>query len=432
VSLHSIKNWVKKLLPGKKNAGNTLQATLIPRAQHNVSRKHISKNALNVLYRLNNNGYEAYLVGGCVRDLLLGIRPKDFDIATNAKPEQIKRLFNNCRLIGRRFRLAHIYYGHEVMEVATFRAGQTKASPKHVTSDSGMLLRDNVFGTLDEDAVRRDFTVNALYYRITDFAISDFCEGMQDIEARVLRLIGEPTQRYREDPVRMLRAVRFAAKLDFTLHPDTQAPIPELAHLLTEVPSARLFEECLKLLMSGHGVKSVEILKNLGLLEQLIPDTTDYTDQDWHLVQAGIKDTDERIQNHLTTSPSYLFAVLFWPIYAESNDDEDVFQSINKTIAIPKRISVITYAIWDLQHRLEQVKQHQVHRLISHPSFRAAFDFLSLRSTTHAPELIQTVSWWTSLQKASDEEWNRLVQDLPKISKRRKRRRPKQKSHDNA
>lgn len=184
--------------------------------------------------------------------------------------------------------------------------------------------------------------------------------------------------------------------------------------------------------MSGHGVKSVDILKNLGLLEQLIPDTTDYTDEDWRLVRAGIEDTDDRIQNHLTTSPSYLFAVLLWPIFAASNDDEDVFHTINKTIAIPKRISVITYAIWDLQHRLEQVKQHQVHRLISHPSFRAAFDFLTLRSTTQSPELNQTVSWWTSLQKATDEEWNRLVQDLPKITKRRKRRRPKQKSHDNA
>lgn len=433
VSLHkNLKKWVKKLLPGRKSTGGTLRATVIPRSEHPISRKHISKNALNVLYRLNNNGYEAYLVGGCVRDLLLDLRPKDFDVATDASPEQIKRLFSNCRLIGRRFRLAHIYYGHEVIEVATFRAGPSKESPKHLTSDTGMLLRDNVFGTVDEDAVRRDFTVNALYYRISDFAIVDFCNGMHDIEGRVLRLIGEPEQRYREDPVRMLRAARFAAKLNFTLHEDTQAPIPRLGHLLSDVPTARIFEECLKIFMSGHGCESIQVLKNLKLLEQLFPATADYTEKDWGLVTAGVKDTDHRIKKHQTTSPAYLFAVLLWPMHQNAEKDEDIFHELNATVAVPKRITLITHAIWELQHRLEQVRQHQVNRLISHPSFRAAFDFMKLRYQIQMPELKNSVQWWTAIQTASAEERDRLCNDLPKHSKRRRNRRPKQKNHDNA
>jgi poly(A) polymerase len=440
----SIKNFVKKLIPVHKSTCASLQATIIARSDHPISRKSISKNALNVLYRLNNNGYEGYLVGGCVRDLLLGLRPKDFDVATDAKPEQVKRLFGNCRLIGRRFRLAHVYYGHDVIEVATFRAGPSKESPKHQTSDSGMLLRDNVFGTIDEDAVRRDFTVNALYYRVSDFAIIDFCNAMQDIQNRVLRLIGNPEQRYREDPVRMLRAARFAAKLNFTLHQDTQEPIPRLAHLLSDVPTARVFEECLKIFMSGHGERSAQTLRTLGLFDHLIPASEDYQDKDWALVLEGLRDTDQRIAHHETTSPGYLFAVLLWPMYCEYLETststhlpplarkheamDDVFRDLNATVAVPKRISLMTTAIWELQHRLESVRQHQVQRLLSHPYFRAAFDFLELRSQTQSPELRQTVQWWDSAQHASGEAFNRLCEQLPKQSKRRARKRSKPKN----
>lgn len=438
----TLKNIIKNLLPGNNPSGTSVHATVIPRAEHPVSRKHIPKNALNVLYRLNKNGYQAYLVGGCVRDLLLGMRPKDFDVATDAKPEEVKRLFSNCRLIGRRFRLAHVYFGREVIEVATFRAGTTKKSAKHQTSDSGMLLRDNVFGTLEEDAVRRDFTVNALYYRVTDFAIVDFCQGMQDIQDNLLRLIGEPDQRYREDPVRMLRAARFAAKLDFDLHEDTQEPIPRLAHLLSDVPTARLFEECLKLFMSGHGYHSAQTLEDLGLLEHLFPDTKHYTEENWAFVYGGLKDTDNRVKAHQTTAPGYLFAVLLWPMYTEHLENltdkkapilerkqqamDSVFRELSATVAVPKRISLMSHAIWELQHRLESVRQHQVNRLLGHPSFRAAFDFLKLRANTTTPELKQTLQFWTAIQTATDEERNSLCEALPKQQKRRRRKKPKQ------
>ncbi len=442
----AIKKWVKQLVPSKKSSGDRLHATVIARPDHSVSRKSISRNALNVLYRLDERGYEAYLVGGCVRDLLLGLRPKDFDIATDAKPEQMKRLFSNCRLIGRRFRLAHVYFGRDVIEVATFRAGPSKESPKHLTSDSGMLLRDNVFGTVDEDAVRRDFTVNALYYRISDFAIVDFCNGMQDIQDRILRLIGDPDQRYREDPVRMLRAARFAAKLGFNIHETTQEPIPRLAYLLSEVPTARIFEECLKIFMSGHGVASLRVLRSLGLLNQLFPACKHYSDNDWELVEEGLRDTDERIHDHETTAPGYLFAVLLWPMYihyfeitqhnlpslARKHEAMDsVFRDLNSSVAVPKRISLMTCAIWELQHRLESVRQHQVHRLLDHPYFRASYDFLILRSHTREPELKQTVQWWKAAQTAKGEELEVLCKQLPKQGKRRRSRKPKRKHEVN-
>lgn len=426
----TLKQWAKKLLPGQKRSGPPLHATLIPRSEHSISRKSIPKNALNVLYRLHNNNYEAYLVGGCVRDLLLGLRPKDFDVTTDAKPEQVKRLFSNCRLIGRRFRLAHVYYGHEIIEVATFRAGPSKESPKHQTSESGMLLRDNVFGTIDEDAVRRDFTVNALYYRISDFTLVDFCQGMQDIQDKLIRLIGEPELRYREDPVRMLRAARFAAKLNFTLHEATQAPIAQLAPLLKDVPSARLFEECLKLFLSGHGLASLRTLRSLGLLEHLLPASTDFTAAEWRLIETGLEDTDHRIQTRQTTSPGYFFAVLLWPMFTDAEAIDSIFRELNGNIAVPKRISLITAGIWELQSRLENVKQHQVNRLLDHPGFRAAFDFLKLRSLTLSPELSSTVQWWEAVQTADDDEYDRLCEQLPKQSKRRGRRRSKQKNHE--
>jgi poly(A) polymerase len=249
----------------------------IPRPEHPISRRSISPNALKVLYRLKDAGYQAFLVGGAVRDLLLGLTPKDFDVATNALPEEVRRLFRNCRLIGRRFRLAHVHFGSEIIEVATFRAasaperedaesdpdadGEEIRDPvedsEHRAFDTrGRILRDNSYGTVEEDVWRRDFAANSLYYNIGDLSIWDFADGVADINARRLKLIGDPETRYREDPVRMLRAVRFAAKLDFTIEPDTEQPISRLAHLLDGVPPARLFDECLKLFLSGFGAKS--------------------------------------------------------------------------------------------------------------------------------------------------------------------------------
>ena len=241
----------------------------ISRNEHNISRKNISENALKVLYRLNKQGYEAYLVGGCIRDLLLGKKPKDFDIATNATPEQIQKVFRNCRLIGRRFRLAHIMFGKEIIEVATFRGdhdGQSEQTNISKRSQSGMLLRDNVYGTIEQDAIRRDFTMNALYYNVKDFTIRDYCGGLNDLKNGIIRLIGDPQTRYREDPVRMLRTIRFAAKLNMKIDQATADPIKTLAPLLKNIPSARLFDESLKLLQSGHGYNTYILLKQYQLL----------------------------------------------------------------------------------------------------------------------------------------------------------------------
>src|SRR6185503_8962553 len=248
---------------------------IVPRSEHNISRANISPNALKVLYRLKSAGFEAFLVGGGVRDLLLDRHPKDFDVVTNADPDQIQNLFRNCRLIGRRFRLAHVRFGRDIVEVATFRAANVvdPDDDDRAHSDSGRILRDNVYGTIDEDVWRRDFTVNALYYNITDFSIWDYVNGVGDVRARTLRLIGDPEKRYREDPVRMLRAVRFAAKLDFTLAPETEAPIASLGGLLKDVPPARLFDELLKLFQSGHAVQSFELLLRYDLLRYLFRDT---------------------------------------------------------------------------------------------------------------------------------------------------------------
>ncbi|HEB98384.1 MAG TPA: polynucleotide adenylyltransferase PcnB, partial [Thiotrichales bacterium] len=248
------------------------QPVIIPRAEHGISRSNISPNALKVLYRLRSAGYRACLVGGGVRDLLLGREPKDFDVATDARPEEVRKLFRNCRLVGRRFRLAHVVFGREVIEVATFRGRHDAAEEgETATSEEGRILRDNVYGTIEEDAWRRDFTVNALYYDIEDFSVRDYVGGMEDLRAGVLRLIGDPEARYREDPVRMLRAVRFAVKLGFRIEPATEAPIESLAHLLFEIPPARLFEEVLKLFQGGMALETFEMLRHYDLFGKLFP-----------------------------------------------------------------------------------------------------------------------------------------------------------------
>src|SRR5687768_16587994 len=276
---------------------------IVPRSEHNVSRANISPNALKVLYRLRSAGFEAFLVGGGVRDLLLGRHPKDFDVVTNADPDQIQDVFRNCRLIGRRFRLAHVRFGRDIVEVATFRAtGADPADDERAHSDSGRILRDNVYGTIGEDVWRRDFTVNALYYNITDFSIWDYVDGVRDVQARTLRLIGDPEKRYREDPVRMLRAIRFAAKLDFTLAPETAAPIGSLGKLLNDVPPARLFDELLKLFQSGHAVRSFELLVEHDLLRYLFRDTsalleTGDREKIIAFIRRGLFNTDERVRD---------------------------------------------------------------------------------------------------------------------------------------
>ncbi len=404
-----------------------------------------------MLYRLREGGFGAYLVGGAVRDLLLGLHPKDFDVATDATPEQVRALFRNCRLIGRRFRLAHVVYGREIIEVATFRANSDDGSGDREVED-GRLVRDNVYGTIEDDAVRRDFTCNALYYAIEDFSVRDYVGGYEDVQARVMRLIGDPETRYREDPVRMLRAVRLAAKLGFAIEPGTADPIPRLASLLGEAAPARLFEEMLKLFLSGHAVASFEGLERHGLLGALLPETaaalrSNRSGALRRMVLEGLRNTDARVAADEPVSPAFLFALLLWPAYCRSlaglqaqgmHAEEAQRRAADRvtlhqvqTIALPKRFSLPMQEIWLLQSRFSSRQRKRVFRLLSHPRFRAAFDFLVLRQTasdSHAAD----VEFWRQAQDSPDEELSASLvaasaagedDDAPARRRRRRRRR---------
>lgn len=401
-----------------------LQPTVIPRQAHTISRRDISPNALRVLYRLRDAGFSAYLVGGAVRDLLVGQHPKDFDVATDATPEQIKQQFRNCRLIGRRFRLAHVVFGREIIEVATFRANSDDGSGDRQTHEDGRLLRDNVYGSIEDDAIRRDFTANALYYAIEDFSVRDYCGGFEDVMARRLRLIGDPEQRYREDPVRMLRAVRLAAKLGFTIDGPTADPIPVLAPLLAEAAPARLFEEILKLFLSGNAVASFQGLERTGLLPVLLPESAAALQSNRSgalraMLLEGLAGTDARVANDEPVSPAFLFALLLWPAYCKAliglqaqgvHPEEAARRAADRvtvhqlnTIALPRRFSLPMQEIWLLQSRFSQRQRKRVTRLLAHPRFRAAFDFLVLRQSA-SPDHAADVQFWTQAQTQTNEE----------------------------
>jgi poly(A) polymerase len=503
---------------------------VIPRAEHSISRAQISPNALKVLYRLREAGFQAFLVGGAVRDLLLGIRPKDFDVATNALPDDVRRIFRNCRLIGRRFRLAHVHFGQEIIEVATFRAAaaperedaddldvetdgpvggraagevgvggvgseledggidtddlddgdetddtddtveaedgsdgrgdvalgsepgrvergrpepagrETRTSAaarfqsEHRAFDNtGRILRDNIYGTIEEDVWRRDFAANGLYYNIEDFSIWDFVDGVSDVKARRLKLIGDPETRYREDPVRMLRAVRFAAKLDFTFEEHTERPIRELANLLDGVPAARLFDECLKLFLSGFGAKSFRLLRHYGLFEHLFPMSAAafalapyaYAEE---MLELGLVSTDARIAADKPVTPTFLFAILLWgAVLRELNERaagpapdlaqlmqacDTVLRAQQSRVAIPRRFAVPMRELLMLQPRFNRRSGVKALSLLQHPRFRAAFDFLLLRAQAGVaePELAQ---WWTDIQLLPHDERVALVQSRP-------------------
>lgn len=428
---------------------------IIPREQHNISRKQISSAALRVLYRLNEAGYAAYLVGGAVRDLLIGGQPKDFDVATDATPEDVRRLFRNCRLIGRRFRLAHVVFGPEIIEVATFRGNgegsEDGAGDRHVVD--GRIVRDNVWGTLEEDALRRDFTVNALYYNIADFSVRDFAGGFEDVQRRVLRLIGDPVQRYREDPVRMLRAVRLSAKLDFSIAPEARAPFADLGELLAQAPPARLFDESLKMFLAGNGLKSFRALEQSGLLGAVFPLTARALafrgDSFRALVEAGLAGTDARVAEGKSVTPAFLFAVLLWGAVRAQAEREiargveanlawqrvshQVMSEQAKHVAIPRRFGQVMQEIWMLQPRFADRQKKRVFRLLAHPRFRGAFDFLLLRGA-EGEDIAELGRWWTHAQQAPHDvladELSVVAADVPVQStatskRRRRRRRPK-------
>jgi poly(A) polymerase len=405
---------------------------IIPRAQHSISRKSISAGALRVLYRLHEAGYQALLVGGAVRDLLLGGHPKDFDVATNATPEEVRALFRNCRLIGRRFRLAHVVFGREIVEVATFRgSGDDGSGDRHLVD--GRLVRDNVYGSLEEDAVRRDFTVNALYYDIADFSVRDSVGGMEDLQHRVLRLIGDPELRYREDPVRMLRAARLAAKLDFEIAPETAAPFAALGGLLVEAPPARLFDESLKLFLGGYGLASFRALERYGLLEHVFPATARALPPDAHtpfrrLLERTLASTDERVKADKPVTPAFLFAAMLWePVRAaaqaaiDAGTDaaiawphaaERVLREQAQRVAIPRRFSIAVEEIWAMQPRFAQRTKKRAFRLLEHPRFRAAYDFLLLRAD-ESPELAELAAWWTEAQQLEHEQLAERLAAVP-------------------
>lgn len=417
-----------------------------PRPEHGISRTQINENALKVMYRLRKADYQAYLVGGCVRDLLLGREPKDFDVVTDAHPEEVKNVFRNCRLIGRRFRLAHVHFGREVIEVATFRALATDEGGDRVM-ENGRILRDNIYGTIEEDAWRRDFTVNALYYNIRDLSVVDFVGGMDDHKAGTLRLIGDPEQRYREDAVRMLRAVRFATKLGFIIHTSCAEPMPRLAPLLGDIPSARLYEEVVKLFLSGNALQNFEQLRHYDLFHQLFPLTDEALSLEGEgypltFLAKALANTDARIAENKSVAPYFLFAALLWEpvciqaeaaiakgthdIIAYQEAAADVTDEQADYTAYPRSISLPMRDVWQLQPRFNGRTGGRPFRLLSHPRFCAAYDFLLLRAETGSaePELAQ---WWTRFQTAGEAEQEAMASGQKASTgaskKRRSRRR---------
>ena len=414
------------------------------RGEHGISREDISANALKVMYRLNGAGFESYLVGGCVRDILMGHEPKDFDVATNATPEQIKGLFKNWRLIGRRFRLAHIVFGREIIEVATFRGHHQesdedenvpKAKVVAKRDSHGQLVRDNVFGSIEEDAERRDFTFNAMYYSVADFTVTDFANGLAAIEKREVELIGDPETRYREDPVRMLRAVRFAVKLGMRIEEKTAEPIKPLANLLQNIPPARLFEETLKLFLSGKGEVTFLMLHEYGLIEplfpQLAPFLKDENSREMQFVRRVLANTDERINSNQRVTPAFLYAALLWyPVEEQSQrlqsesglNAHDAFNIASgevisrqiQRIMIPKRFSTVVRDIWILQQRLPKRFGRRAFQLLTHPKFRAGYDFLLVRGQVEGGDLLELAQWWTHFQHADNGKQKGMLNALRK------------------
>ena len=430
-------------------------AEIVERENHCITRRNISPNALKVLYRLNDAGYHAFLVGGGVRDLLLGDTPKDFDIATDATPEQIKQLFRNALIIGRRFRIVHLRFGREIIEATTFRAhhGPTNEFQNDTSSrqikgldsayaSSGLILRDNVYGDINEDALRRDFTVNALYYTIDGFRIIDFVGGLDDIERRLLRIIGDPETRYREDPVRLLRAVRFASKLDFDIEKNTRAPMDDLAHLLESISPARLFDESLKLLAGGHAERTFAMLRQFKVGEFMFRRTMACTrdpNHPWYkLVNLALRNTDARLADGRTVTPAFLYAALLWPplqnelekygnerasLTSQQEAANRVIGNQLKTTSIPKRFSIAMREIWELQLRLSVRSRRGAESVYAHPRFRAAYDFLLLREEA-GEQTGGLGQWWTDFQTADRNQQERMLEELGKGTPRpRKRRR---------
>lgn len=439
-----IKQLLQRVFRRRSSANTHTQlpaAQIIPAGKHKINQKLISQAALKTCDQLQKAGYKAYIVGGAVRDLLLHHPPKDFDVATNATPEQVHKLFRRSRIIGRRFRLVHVLWGHETIEVSTFRGHHMSAGDAE-TNDSGRIIRDNVFGSIEEDAVRRDFTANALYYDPSRQEVLDFHHGVADIRAKTLRIIGDPVTRYQEDPVRMLRAVRLSAKLGLTLERHTQAPIRTLADLLEDVPPSRLFDEMLKLFLSGHAIESINALRAQQLHHGLLPLLDVVLEQPLgeKFVMLALKNTDERIQAGKSSNPSFLFATLLWhevlqawlehqkrgepSIPALHQAMNEVIDKQAESMAIHNRYTATMKEIWAMQPRFEQRAGKRPYALLTHPRYRAGYDFLLLRCASG--ELPQEIGdWWTRFADAGSDERTAML--LPDSGPKKRRRRPRKK-----
>src|SRR5512141_3063816 len=423
---------------------------IIERAKHRIPRDRVSRNAARVCETLQQHGHAAYVVGGAVRDLLLGRQPKDFDIATSATPDQVRGVFRRSRIIGRRFQIVHVLCGADMVETSTFRAHFAREADEDNRDEHGRMLSDNVFGTQAEDALRRDFTVNALFYDPVKEEVWDYVHGLKDLKARKLVMIGDPETRYREDPVRMLRAARLSAKLGLEIDPRTRAPIHTLRHLLENVPQARLFEEILKLLLSGNAVECVRVLRELELHHGLLPllDTALEDPEAGPFAMAALRATDERLAEGKPVSPAFLLAALSWgqvekalrkfedegqpPIPALHAAMHEALDAQRDTLAIPRRFDATMKELWLMQPRFVQRGGHRPFRLLEHPRFRAAYDFFALRAASaNAPQ--EVARWWERFQEAgTDEREEMLVSDEAGPKKKRRRRRGKRKPEDGA
>jgi poly(A) polymerase len=429
---------IKKFIRRMFKMGAEPAPRIYGRDKHGIARSSISHGALKVCEILRVHNHSAYIVGGAVRDLLLGVVPKDFDVATGANPDEVHRLFRRSHLIGRRFKLVHVLFGAETVEVSTFRAGEGGESDEH-----GRLLRDNVYGTRAQDAARRDFTANALYYDPPDETVLDYHGGFADVRKKTMRIIGDPVLRFREDPVRMLRAVRFAAKLGFTIDQKTRAPIRDLADLIENVPAARLFEEMLKLLLSGHSAACLTKLRKEGLHHGLLPLLDVIVEQPVgeRFLRLALEQTDTRIHNGNSVSPAFLFAALLWHEVLASwkiNESkgtrsipalylamDQVLDAQTDKLAIPRRFTSTMKEIWALQPRLEQRSGKRAFALLDHPRFRAGYDFMLLRAQSGEVPM-ELANWWTRFQDAETEERNAmLIPDTAPKKRARGRRKPR-------
>lgn len=399
------------------------EPVIIPRSEHCISRGDISEHALKVLYRLHKNGFQGYLVGGGVRDLLLGLHPKDFDVVTNATPEEVRRIFSNCRIIGRRFRLAHVFFGRHIIEVATFR-GAAEGSE----AASGMILRDNVYGTLEEDAWRRDFTINALYYNIADFSVVDYTGGINDLNDKVLRIIGEPTVRLREDPVRLLRAIRFAAKLNLKILPDLESAMIGAIPLLSEVSSARLFEEVLKMFQGGAATRVYEWLQKMGLFKVFFIEPKNPVEK--KLIKRLMVTVDQNAKMGANLAADFFIGAILWyslnekiERFLDSGESEFTarFKAMNAVLALqakklnlPKRLTLMIKELWTTEFKLEKVQGKRAARLFCDYRFKSSYDLLVLRAQAGEP-ILESVSWWTQYMESTNQQRKGLTKAAEEV-----------------